>query len=238
VIVNYKEEGWSIVLQRSHGLLAGQICGYWRKDEQPPRWVETLIATVEHDDVSNELEGKDLLHENGGPRNFKSNQFSASDCDKLLAKATEKGLYVALLIARHIRFLYQNQPQAEVYFKALKQKEKIWLRQAATTSEQVSASYALLEFCDAMSLLICQDLVQPEHRKMEISTGPDGGIYELWEGDDRQLIVSPWPFEVDSFVIHYETRTVSELSFKNSEAFSSMLKSAGVELHSRRISRK
>ncbi|MCE6991958.1 DUF3891 family protein [Dyadobacter sp. CY323] len=238
MIVNYKEEGWSIVLQRSHGLLAGQICGHWKKSDQPVRWVETLIATTEHDDVSNELEGTDLLNENGGPKNFKTAQFNATDCDNLLAKATEKGMYVALLISRHIQFLYQQEPRADAYCMTLKQKEKQWIKQAETSPEQVSASYELLEFCDAMSLLICQNMVQPEHRRMEISTGPDGTHYELREGEDQRLIVSPWPFEVDSFTINYETRNLSQLSFKSNAEFTKLLKSADVQLLSRQISRK
>jgi hypothetical protein len=53
MIVNYIEPGWQIITQRSHGLLAAQICAQWKNNNQPKRWVETLIATAEHDDVYN-----------------------------------------------------------------------------------------------------------------------------------------------------------------------------------------
>ncbi|WP_442591393.1 DUF3891 family protein [Pedobacter sp. AW31-3R] len=69
MIVNYTESGWQIITQRSHGLLAAQICAHWCKDNQPERWVDTLTATAEHDDVYNEFENDDLLNDNGGPVN-------------------------------------------------------------------------------------------------------------------------------------------------------------------------
>ncbi|RZK60343.1 MAG: DUF3891 family protein, partial [Pedobacter sp.] len=65
MIVQYDEKGWHIVTQRSHGLLAGQICARWKVTDQPEKWVETLIATAEHDDVYNEFERSPLIDENG-----------------------------------------------------------------------------------------------------------------------------------------------------------------------------
>ncbi|KAA0988675.1 DUF3891 family protein [Dyadobacter aurulentus] len=231
MIVTYTEEGWSIVLQRSHGLLAGQLCAHWKKDKQPARWVETLVATTEHDDVHNELESEDLLNEHGGPKNFKSDKFNAEDCNRLLARAVEKGRYVALLICRHISFLYASDPKAKAYCKRLKEMEKEWIRQAGATSGEISESYELLEFCDAMSLLICQGMQQPEHRRIEISNGPDGMRYTMWEAENQQLVVSPWPFEHDSITVNYETRQVQQLSFRDAAEFRKALGEAEVKLH-------
>ncbi len=124
MIVNYTEEGWLIISQRSHGLLAAQICAYWNKDNQPIRWIETLIATAEHDDANNELEKSGLLEENGGPKNFKMIPFEKEYCDGLLNRAVTKGRYIALLISRHIQFLYGKDPAAKPYCSALQKKEK------------------------------------------------------------------------------------------------------------------
>ena len=71
---------------------------------------------------------------------------------------------------------------------------------------------------DAFSLLICQGLVQPEGRKIEISRGPDGKSYEMHTSSNG-LIVSPWPFEVNSFELRWESRTVPQLSFNNPDEF-------------------
>ncbi|WP_138484550.1 DUF3891 family protein [Dyadobacter bucti] len=219
MIVNYTENGWSIITQQSHGLLAAQICGRWKKDRQPQRWIETLIATAEHDDGKDELARPELIHKNGGPKNFKMEPFDKGYCEQLLNKAMAKGRYIGILVSMHIRFLYGADPHAKAYCSSLAKQEQSWIKQANTTTGQVKASYELLEFCDAFSLLICQQLAQPEGRSMEISNGPDGTAYQLSMSDDGHLIVSPWPFEEKSFAVNYESRTIPELTFKSSDAF-------------------
>ena len=67
MIVNYTEQGWEIITQRAHGLLAVQIAMQWRIKDRPERWVETLIAIADHDDAQTELEDDDLLTPQGGP---------------------------------------------------------------------------------------------------------------------------------------------------------------------------
>jgi hypothetical protein len=238
MIVNYTENGWSIVLQRAHGALAAQICGHWKREIQPKRWVETLIATADHDDVNDELTIPELLHKNGGPKNFKMKDFERGYCDRLLEGALTRGRYIGLLISRHIQFLYGNDAAGKQYCKSLKKKEKKWISEAGTTDKEISASYQLLEFCDALSLLICQGLVQPESRKMEISSGPDGTIYQLSLSNQGNLIVTPWPFEDDCFNVNYESRHISQLTFESDDEFKSMLNDAPVELHTLIIAKK
>src|SRR5690606_11263175 len=182
MIVNYTSSGWSIITQRSHGLLAAQICTHWKKDDQPERWVETLIATAEHDDANNEFDKEELLEENGGPTNFKMVPFEKGYCDNLLKMALGKGRYIGLLISQHIQCLYGKDPAAKSYCSNLRKKEKIWMSEAKTTPTDIRNSYKLLEFCDAFSLLICQQSIQPENRKIEISNGPDGKSHELYMG--------------------------------------------------------
>lgn len=231
MIVNYTEAGWKIVTQRSHGLLAAQICARWKKENQPTRWMETLIATAEHDDVYNEFENDDLLNETGGPVNFTMSNFRRSDAEKLLHMAITKGRYVALLIARHINFVHGEDPEGKVFCAEIKKNERRWLREAKTTVGEVNASYELLEFCDAFSLLICQGMIQPEQRKIEISNGPDGKSYSLYSGVHNELIVADWPFEVPSFKVSYESRLVKQLVFPNVKAFRTAFFDSKVELH-------
>ncbi len=238
MVVNYTEEGWLIITQRSHGLLASQICAFWKKDNQPDRWIETLIATAEHDDANNELEKSDLLEENGGPKNFKMVPFQKDYCDGLMNNAMTKGRYIALLIARHIQFLYGEIPEAKSYCRSLQKQEKLWLKETKATRSEIDKSYRLLEFCDAFSLLICQNLIPAENRKIEISIGPDGKPYELFTGDDKQLIVSPWPFELETFKVNYETRVLGQLSFKDVTEFRKVFLAAPVNLCEVIVSRK
>src|SRR5690606_32872352 len=129
-------------------------------------------------------------------------------------------------ISRHIHFLYAEDPLAKSFCQDLKKREKRWLKESQTTSEDIDRSYQLLEFCDALSLLICQQAVQPENRTIEISKGPDGQSYQLRSTDNQRLTVSPWPFETDSFKVNYESRLLGQLTYKDTAEFKQVFFSA------------
>lgn len=236
MIVQYDEKGWHIVTQRSHGLLAGQICARWKVTDQPEKWVETLIATAEHDDVYNEFERSPLIDENGAPINFKSTRFDLDSSTRLMDMALTKSRVIALLIARHISFTHGSDPLAKSFITNLKKQEPRWLKDTEVTKKSIDMAYALLEFSDALSLLICQLQIPPEGRKVEISTGPNRLPYFLFQKEES-LIVEPWPFETDQFSVSYETRTINQLRFKSDEEFRSKLKTSAVKNHNLIISR-
>lgn len=236
MIVNYTEKGWQIITQRAHGLLAAQICAHWRKDNQPERWVDTLIATAEHDDVYNEFENDNLINENGGPINFKNTEFDRSYGQRLIAMAETKSAYIALLVSRHIQFVHGNDPKAKSFIKELLNLEKTWLEIAEVPRAEVDSGYELLEFCDAFSLLICQGLVQPENRKIEISNGPDGKSYEMHHQAEG-ITVEPWPFEINSFYITYESRLLPELSYRDTSHFRKAIHSVEAKTERLKISK-
>ena len=231
MIVNYTDAGWQIITQRAHGLLAGQICARWKNSKQPTRWLETLIATAEHDDVYNEFEDDQLLNANGGPINFKMTGFRKHMCERQLKMALTKSRYIALLISRHIQFVHGNDPEAKAFCRELKMKEKKWLAESGAKLQDIDGSYELLEFCDAFSLLICQGLIQPEQRKIEISNGPDQQPYTFFMSEDGSLVVEDWPFEPESFTIVYESRTLSQLTFDDVSAFKKAVDLAEVSNH-------
>ncbi|WP_165940057.1 DUF3891 family protein [Dyadobacter psychrotolerans] len=234
MIVVYQENGWQIISQRAHGLLAGEICSHWKNENHPERWLETIIATAEHDDAYNEFdEDNVLLNENGGPVNFKMRNFEKEKCDKLISHALTKSRYITLLVARHIRFLYENEQDSVVkkYCAALQKKETGWMKEIALKAKDLTAAYSILEWCDALSLLICQGLIQPENRSIEISSGPDNKHYKLHSPERYVLNVNPWPFERDQFSVSYESRTISQLTFQNIGQFRNALMEATVDFH-------
>lgn len=230
MIVNYTEAGWQIVTQRGHGLLAAQLCAQWKKNKQPARWMETLIATAEHDDVYNEFDSENLLDVNGAPLNFKATKFDQETAQALIDMAETKSAFIALLISRHIQFVHGSEPNSSSFIKKLVQLEKDWLKIAQTSATEIAQSYDLLEFCDAFSLLICQGMIQPEGRSIQISEGPDKRRYDMFMRDEK-LAVTPWPFEIASFQVSYETRTLSQLSFKSSKEFREVFKSTRATTH-------
>lgn len=236
MIVNYCNSGWEIITQRAHGLLAGQICARWKISDQPNRWVETLIATTEHDDVFNEFSRGPLLCDNGGPLDFKMTAFDMEACMEMMDKALSKSRFIALLFARHISFTHGSEAAAKPYLAKLKKQEPQWIKDARSSIEEVNRAYALLEFCDAFSLLICQDQIPPEERRLEISQGPGGTSYQFFQQEQR-LIVKPWPFECDRFEVSYERLSLKDISFENDKVFRKALQKAPVELRKVIISR-
>jgi hypothetical protein len=238
MIVNYVENGWEIITQRAHGLLAAEICLHWKKDKQPARWLETLIATAEHDDVYNEFENEDLLTEQGGPRDFKMTSFDRGDAERLMKMASTKSAYIALLISRHIQFVHGEDAAARAFCELLKTCEKKWLSAAGCTLREIEKSYSLLEFCDAFSLLICQQLIQPEQRSIEISDGPDKKNYHMHATGENCVTVNPWPFEVDAFEVRYESRQLKQLMFSNIAEFRAIIDQVKPENRILKISRR
>ncbi|UKT65752.1 DUF3891 family protein [Pedobacter mucosus] len=228
MIVNYKKDGWEIVTQRSHGLLAAQICARWKITDQPQRWVETLIAVAEHDDVYNEFERDPLINSSGGPVDFKMTSFDKDASTKLIDMAVTKSSFIALMIAKHINFTHGDDSKAKPFLADLKKKENGWLKSAISSPAEVSEAYELLEFCDAFSLLICQEMIQPEQRSIEISSGP-GGVSYSFTAKEENLIVTPWPFELPEFQVSFECRTLKQLSYSNNNEFRKMLRLAPVE---------
>lgn len=237
MIVNYTESGWQIITQRAHGLLAAEICAYWKKGNQPINWVDTLIATAEHDDVYNEFENEDLINAQGGPVDFKMTAFNQDRVKRLIQMAETKSAWIALLVFRHIQFIYGDDPKAKKLISALKSKEQRWMKTMSVTAAEVESGYRLLQFCDAFSLLICQGIIQPEQRKMEISTGPDLTAYTLIAKNDEVLVVRPWPFELDKFKISYESRTLAQLCYQNAAEFRNVVFDTQAVLHELTISK-
>jgi len=227
MIVNYKANGWQIIAQRSHGLLAAQICARWKLSDQLVRWVDILIATAEHDDVFNELECGPLVNANGGPVDFKMNNFDENLSTQLINRAEMKGSFIALLVSRHIAFTHGNEPKAKKFLLYLQKKEKYWLKSSKVSEAEVNRAYELLEFCDALSLIICQEIIPPEGRKVEIGQGPTGTTYELFMENDC-LVISPWPFEISEFNVDYECRHLDKLTFSNDKAFRAAFEKAEV----------
>ena len=233
MIVTYKEDGWQVVTQRSHGILAAQLGAQWRAKDRPSRWMETLLAIAEHDDAETELDGENLLTPTGGPLNFDMKVFDLAHCEKLSMLTQTKNRYIALLTSLHMEFLYRtdatdNKICSSFLKKQATLREK-WRKALQLTEAETLRIYDLMEWCDACSLLLCQCRLQPEKRKLEISTGPDKKTYHLVQANDKTITIEPWPFEAKSFDVSFEYRIIKQLQFASSADFRKAFLKAPVE---------
>jgi predicted transcriptional regulator len=232
MIVNYTEQGWEIITQRAHGLLAAQIAVQWRKKDRPDRWVETLIAIADHDDAQTELEADDLLTLQGGPVDFKMKRFEPEHSQRLHDFSVSKSRYIALLTSMHMVFLYAREtninPLVKPFLAEQEKLQKAWRKALKITQKEATRIYGLLEWCDAFSLLLAQHEVQPENRTIEVSRGPDKRQYKLMQNSNGSLTVKPWPFDEKRFSLSLESRKLATLQFKSCEQFKKELAEADV----------
>ena len=232
MIVNYTNQGWEIITQRAHGLLAAQVAMQWAVKDRPERWTETLLAIAEHDDARTELESDNLLTPQCGPLNFDMQLFDPEHCRLLANFSLSKSRYIALLTSMHMAFLYQKEektnPLVKPFLKEQALLQKQWLKELNIKPAEGRRIYHLLEWCDAFSLLLCQHEVQPEQRTIEISRGPDEKPFVL-QSTGNCLTVKPWPFEVKTFEVSVEKRIVGQLQFKDNDEFKKCLLAAEVE---------
>jgi len=233
MIVIYKKDGWEVITQRPQGVLAAQIGFQWRLKDRPERWMETLLAIAEHDDAENELDGETLITETGGPINFSMKSFELDHCLKLSTLTRTKSRYIALLISMHMEFLYRQfeveDPTVKRFLKEQRVLQAQWRKELHLTKQKTHKIYNLLEWCDALSLLICKGEMQPERRKSEISTGPDKKVYHLIQIDEQTLTVDPWPFQEKSFSVYFETRLIPQIKFDSSLSFRKYFIDAEIE---------
>lgn len=233
MIVNYTEQGWEIVTQRAHGLLAAQVALHWRTKDRPTRWTETLLAIAEHDDAQIELQSlDDLLTQQGGPKDFKMKKFDPEHCQRLHDFSISKSRYIALLTSMHMQFLHSAEmgtnPQVKPFIDEQIKLQNVWRKELGLTVAEANGAYGLMEWCDAFSLLLAQHEVQPENRVVEVSQGPDKEQYKLMQNTNGSLTVKPWPFDTLSFSLTLETRLLPTLQFSSPDRFKKEFEAAEV----------
>jgi hypothetical protein len=233
MIVNYTPSGWEIITQRAHGLLAAQIANYWKEADRPARWVETLLAIGEHDDAELEFYGVTVLNEAGGPLDFSMRAFDAAHCRRTCQQSRSKSRLITLLHSMHLDFLYRKMAktnqEARAFLSAQVRIRARLRRELKLSVADAGHIYSLLQWCDALALLLCQRAIQPEGRAIEIGKGAGGQRFELWHCDTDFLTVSPWPFGHERFTVRIESRNLRQLAFRDPADFRRQLDKARVE---------
>ncbi|WP_341529662.1 DUF3891 family protein [Nostoc sp. UHCC 0302] len=238
MIVNATPTGWEVIYHRAHALLAAQLAGQWRRKDAPARLYETLAAISHHDDLEKEWE-EDSLTEAGAPKDFtlSTNQDVEIGIKKLadLAKnARYRGRWVALLISMHISRL--NEPSRGKFPKLDKlldeqlQNQQHWREELGIEKEEVDAAYAFMQWCDRLSLILCQQELPADERFLEISKGPDGERYDIMQRSDNLVVVKPWPFENDKFTVNVEATSLSQVKFENNAELAQTLQQAPIKI--------
>jgi Protein of unknown function (DUF3891) len=234
MIVNLTQNGWEIIYHRAHALLAAQLAGQWRRKDAPVRLYETLAAISHHDDLEKEWEEYNLT-EAGAPMDFTLNQ--DTDLKKLADlgnNARYRGRWVALLISMHISRLNEpkrgQSPEIDKFLDEKLQNQQLWIEELGIKKQEVDAAYAFMQWCDRLSLILCQQELPADERFLEISEGPDGQRYDIMQRSDQLIVVKPWPFEDDKFTVNVEACDLSQVKFENNAELTQALQESPIKL--------
>lgn len=237
MIVTSHKDGWKVSTQRSHGLLAAMLAYQYDLDLPNEVFVPTLIAIAEHDDGVNETEDTNNLTPAGAPRHFQVDDGSKGvDLTRnrsVMEISSAKSQLNALMTSMHMSFLYDEAARSadkelDEFIKEQETYQKDLRKALNFTKKEANRIYRFVEWCDAFSLLICMDKVQPEGRRMEISKSPEGKMNEVFYKNDKEITVDPWPFKQDAFKVFYEYKILEQLKFESIEELDNACKNAKV----------
>lgn len=221
MIVRQVDTGWQLINQQAHGLLAFDLAMHWATDKRPDFWAETLIALTEHDDGQPAWSGRNHLTAAGTPLDFKILEYSVEQCRSLIGVCLQKSRWNALMASMHTTFLYEEKRGTD---KALDEfldqqvtNQAKWRKEYKATKKTAQYAYDFVQWCDALSLILCQQQVPMNGRKLEISVGPDGSPYYISQDSDDTLHIDPWPFADDTFTVHVETFIVDRVVFNDDD---------------------
>lgn len=176
MIVNATPTGWEVIYHRSHALLAAQIAGQWQRKNAPARIYETLAAISHHDDLEKEWEENNLTQA-GAPMDFMMNkEASVEKLASLIKNARYRGRWVTLLISMHISRLTEpkrgQSAELDAFLDEQIENQRRWREELGIEKDEVDAAYAFMQWCDRLSLILCQKELPADERFLEISKGP------------------------------------------------------------------
>jgi Protein of unknown function (DUF3891) len=229
MIVNLQADGWEIIYHRAHALLAAQIAAHWQPNKSPLRITDTIAAISHHDDLEKEWES-DQLTEAGAPKDFtlEKQKPSVDKLNKHIESALYRGRWVALLTSMHTCFLHQGKQPKDIadFVKEQKRLQQIWLKELAIAKAEADSAYQFMKWCDRLSLILCQQQIPDNYRKLEINDGPDGRKYYIAKSKSGSFSIFPWCFKEDKIKVYVETSHLSQISYQDNQELTEALKNA------------
>lgn len=229
MIVNAAPEGWEIIFQRAHELLAMQIAFHWKQKQRQERWHELLSAINEHDNQQEAWKGKNHLTAAGAPLDFSMMGFSLQQARAVTEVSQYKSRYVSLLISMHTSYLYEglrgNNQETDQFLDDQQSLQQQLLQSLRLSRSDASKAYNLLQWADRCSLILCKNQLPADERKLEVFKDTEGQKYFILQRQDQSISVEPWPFEEREFKVWVEHRLLRQLSFTDDEELAKALSS-------------
>ncbi|MBD0265349.1 MAG: DUF3891 family protein [Tolypothrix sp. T3-bin4] len=235
MIANQHQKGWEVIYHRAHALLAAQLAGHWNAKDRPIRWLETIAAISHHDDLEREWEGNHLT-EAGGPLDFTLPTNKKTNPETLRShtqNARYRGRWVAMLISMHMSFLTEGKrgesPELDSFLDEQLENQKQWRKELNITKDEAAEAYAFFEWCDRLSLILCNHELPAGERALEISSRLHNTRYDVMQRSDGNVTVQPWPFQEKEFTVRVEACYLDQMQFQTNEELTEALKIAPIK---------
>lgn len=228
MIVNPTPQGWEIIYQRAHALLAAKLAYYLHEELRTDEslWLEMLNSIAEHDDGQQGWKGKNHLTEAGAPKDLTQQKYNLEQARDVVSESAQKSRWVALMTSLHTYHLHRSfqgdSQELDAFLEEQLDYQKSLRRSLGINKEASERAYTIMRWCDECSLVLCKSQIPPQGRKLEIGKLPKNTprfIFQL----DNKLCITPWPFKSDSFEISLEYYSVEQLVFENDEELRQLL---------------
>lgn len=227
MICNRLDDGWELIYQRAHALLAAMVVEAWNSDTRPTRWFETLNAIAQHDNGWQEWESGCRLHANGEPIDFRDTPIDdiVAQAARAVLRAHHQDMYAGLLVSRHIAELHESRRgQSDTLAHLLDEQRHLrdrWRRMLAMSQADEDHAYAFLNWGDVLSLLLCCRMLE------DGSTAPVGVIartsYTATLESSGAIAISPWPYPCDRVDVGVDTFQLHQVAFESPHELSRLL---------------
>lgn len=219
MIVNLRPEGWEIIYHRAHGLLAVKLASHWRQREKNPYWTELLAAITQHDNNQKEFRQDNYLTLLGAPADFMMSSGSPLEQARaVVSDASYQSRYVALMTSMHTSYIYRSRAEEEGFAAFLTEQTELqrrWRRALGLKKAEAERHYAVMQWCDRLSLILCESELPTDSRRLEVTPLPSGERSYIWGREDGTLGLEPWPFADPQVEVAVEARTVERLQFRD-----------------------
>ncbi|QCR24270.1 DUF3891 family protein [Pontibacter sp. SGAir0037] len=233
MIVNAIAEGWEVIYQQAHGVLAAQLACSLKPALRSRHWVETIIAIANHDNRQKTWHGKDGLTKAGAPADFTLLPVTIEQAKDLMQEVRFQSQWVTLLTSMHMSYLYESQRGKSKDIAAFMDEQvalqKRCRKSVGVNKQEAEQAYTIMQWCDRLSLILCRNELPEDERTLEITAGPDGNTYFIKHLKDKAIQVAPWPFEQNKLDVQVEYRTLQQLQYSNDSELAQALHKAEVK---------
>lgn len=235
MIVTSLKDGWEVIYQRSHAGLAAMLLAGWAQAERPTRWTELLIATAQHDDQEMFWDDSTHLTELGKPLHFTEGELGTTltQAQWVINNAYRQGVWIALMISMHNSHLYQGlrgeNPQIVAFLERQAADQAAWRKLLKQSQKDAQAHYALLQWADSLSLILCCHRLPEFERAIDVAPHPNGEMIRVSQRADSTLKLEPWVLEGDRLTVSVEVRRLFQAQFNDEQEFRAALDAAEIE---------